>query len=200
MSMTAALLAGRVSAGLGVARWSRWLVTMGVVLAIGLGVGAWGGSRWERGTRALSDLKTERDALKTQREETNRVLGALRASRQDAVDAATEYRNAALRLETIANEYALKDQARLRAFDAALERQRTPLLDARRDLWACDIGRGLLDHWNSAARGPAAAGADAAAAGDPGAAAGAVRADAGGDRQPRAGADRAARPGDGRAP
>lgn len=201
MSLTAAVLAGKLSTGLGVARWSRFVATMGVVAAISLGVGGWAGVRWERGAQALSNLGQARDALAAKDQQIERLANAAEEIRQAGVNAAQDYRTAAQRMETIANEYALKDQARLRAFDRALESARAPLLRDRADLWGCDIGPGLLQHWNRAGRGPDAGSTAAdAAAGDPAGAAGAVPADAAGQRQPGAGAAGAARPRDGGTP
>lgn len=192
----AARWATNLSTGLGVTRLSRWLMTMGVVLAIGLGVGFWAGARWERGAQALSEATTQRDVLAQKDRDIKALIGAANNIRQAGVNAAQDYRTAALRLEHIANEYDQQDRARSRAFSLALDDARAPLLRDRADLWACDIGQQLLDHWNLAAAGPVARAADAAAADPPGAA-GPVRSDAAGDRQPGAGADRRARSGDG---
>lgn len=188
MSRTAGWAAS-LSTGLGVTRWSRWAATMGVVAVLGLSAGAWLGVRWERGAQALSEAKTARDQVRAQQQQIRDLAAAAAEIRQAGVNAAQDYRTAALRMETIANAYAQQDQAQLRAFRLALESARTPLLRNRADLWACDIGQQLLDHWNRAAAGPVAGAADAAA-GHPADAAGAVRPDAGGDGQPRAGADR----------
>ena len=189
----AARWATTLSTGLGVTRWSRWLVTMGVVLAIGLGVGFWAGARWQRGTQALSEASALRSASAQKDRDIKALTQAAETIRQAGVNAAQDYRTAAVRLEAIANDYEDSDRARNRAFTQALDRARTPLLRDRADLWACDIGQQLLDHWNRAAAGPGASAADAAAANPPGVA-GAVRTDAAGDRQPSAGADRSARP------
>lgn len=185
LTTTAAGWATRVSTGLGVMRWSRWIATMGVVAAISLGVGTWAGSRWERGAQALSDVKYSRALLREKDHQIDRMADAAESLRQAGVNAAQDYRTAALRMEDIANAYAQHDQARLRAFDRALAASREPLLRDRADLWACDVGQRLLDHWNTAARGPGGAAADAGA-GHPEGAVGAVRDDAAGHGQPGA--------------
>ncbi len=192
----AARWATTLSTGLGVTRLSRGLMTMGVVLAIGLGVGFWVGARWERGAQALSEASTQRGVLAQKDRDIKALIGAANDIRQAGVNAAQDYRTAALRLEHIANEYDQQDRARSRAFSLALDDARAPLLRDRADLWACDIGQQLLNHWNRAAAGPVSTAADAATADPPGAA-GTVRSDAAGDRQPGAGADRRARSGDG---
>lgn len=185
-----------LSAGLGVSRWSRWLATMGIVAAIGLGVGVWAGARWERGAQALSEANAQRDAIAQKDRDIKAITEAAEKIRQAGVNAAQDYRTAALRLEDIANAYDQHDRARNRAFSLALEDARAPLLRDRADLWACDIGQQLLDHWNRASAGPDA-GTAAAAAADPAGAAGAVRPDAGDNGQQGAGADRGARSRDG---
>lgn len=191
MSLTtrAAGWATRVSTGLGVTRWSRWIATMGVVAVLCLGVGTWAGMRWERGAQALSDVKDSRALLREKDQQIDRMADAAEALRQAGVNAAQDYRTAALRMESIANAYAQHDQAQLRAFDRALAASREPLLRDRTDLWTCDIGQQLLDHWNAAARGPGGTAADAGT-GRAAGAAGAVRADTAGHGQPGAGADR----------
>jgi hypothetical protein len=200
VSVSRAVRLANLSAGLGVARWSRWLLTMGVVAACCLGVGLWAGVRWERGAQALSELQDTRAQIGAQQNQIEALHTAALEIRDNAVNAAQDYRTAAMRMEDIANAYALHDQTRLRALDRALDEARAPLLRDRADLWACDIGQQLLDHWNRAARGPGAASAAAAAAADPADAAGAVRSAAPGDRQPGAGAAGEPRPTDGGAP
>lgn len=164
-----------VSSGLGVASWSRWLLAMGVVGALGLCLGLWAGIGWERGAQARSTVREQRKDIRELRQ-------AAQAIAQAGVKAAADHRAAAGRLESIADAYSIHDRERLQAAERRLNAQRERLLDARPDLWACDIGPGLLDHWNQGARGPAAGaaaeGAESAAAALPGAA-------AAGDRQPR---------------
>jgi hypothetical protein len=158
---------------------------MGVVAVIALGVGAWGGHRWARGAQALSEVKQKDQQLEA-------LATAAKDIRQAGVDATTEYRAAATKLGTIADEYS-RHQARLRLFERTLDDDRTALLLRRPDLWDCDVGAELLDHFNRAAR-PGAAGATA---GDSAAAAGALRPDAAGDRQPGAAPAGDPRPADG---
>ena len=185
-----------LSTGLGVSRWSRWLATMGIVAVIGLGVGVWAGARWERGAQALSEATTQRGVIAQKDRDIKAITQAAEEIRLAGVNAAQDYRTAALRLETIANAYDQQDRARNRAFSLALDSDRAPLLRDRADLWDCDIGQQLLDHWNRASAGPDASATPAAAA-DSAGAAGAVRADAAGQRQPGAGADPDARSRDG---
>ncbi len=185
-----------LSTGLGVSRWSRWLTTMGVVAVIGLGVGVWAGARWERGAQALSEASTQRSVIAQKDRDIKAMTDAAVQIRQAGVNAAQDFRTAALRLESISYAYENNDRARNRAFALALEDAREPLLRDRADLWACDIGQQLLDHWNRAAAGPGASAAGAAA-GDLTEPAGAVRSDAAGQRQPGAGADSDARSRDG---
>lgn len=184
----AARLATTLSTGLGVSRWSRWLATMGIVAVIGLGVGVWAGARWERGAQALSEASTQRDVIAQNDRDIKAITQAAEEIRRAGVNAVQDYRTAALRLENIANAYDQQDRARNRAFSLALDSARAPLLRDRADLWACDIGQQLLDHWNRASAGPDASTTPAAAA-DSAGVAGPVRADAAGQRQPGAGAD-----------
>ena len=186
MSVTrTARWAANLSTGLGVTRWSSWLATMGVVAVIALGVGAWGGHRWARGAQALSEVKQKDQQLQA-------LATAAKDIRQAGVDATTEYRAAATKLGTIADDYS-RHQARMREFERALDDDRETLLRRRPDLWDCDVGPELLDHFNRAAR-PGTAGA---ATGHPAGAAGAVRADAAGHRQPGAAPAADQRPADG---
>lgn len=195
----AARWATNLSTALGVTRISRLLVTMGIVAAVGLGVGVWAGARWERGTQALSEASTQRGVIAQKDRDIKALTKAAEEIRQASVNAAQDYRTAALRLEDIANAYDQQDRARNRAFSLALDNARAPLLRDRADLWACDIGQQLLDHWNRASAGPDP-GTDTAAAADSAGAAGAMRADAAGQRQQGAGADRNARQRDGDRP
>lgn len=192
MSMTrAARFAANVSTGLGVANWSRWWIAMGVAIALASGVGFWAGGRWQRGAQALSSIEQRNAEVKA-------LETAARDLRQAGVNIAQDYRTAATRMESIANGYDEQDRRTLARFERTLADAREPLLRDRADLWACDIGRELLAHWNSSAAGPASTAAAPAA--DPRNAADAVRADAAGDGQPRAGAADPARRGDGQSP
>ena len=162
--------------------------TLLIVAVLTAGVTGWAVHRWDKGAEALR-------ANKTLRQDIDLLTAAARELRQQGVDSALAYEQAAERLDAIA-EQRETDREENRLF---LERQRSALgtlLAQRPDLVPMHLGDDVLRHWNRGNQGGTAAPAAAPkpagqpARAVPGAAAGQQRRGAGAAGQSRRG-DRA---------
>lgn len=171
----------RLSTGLGVASWGRWLAAMGVVAAA-CSVAAFGmGVRWERGAQALSEVNEQRTQLQAKQAEIADLRQAAKDIKQAGLDAAADYREAAQRQGSIADDWHRFLGENRRWY--AQQDQQLDALFARlpADVARCTGGDSVRDHWNRASQGPRADDAAApAAAGDRPGPAAPVRSDAGG--------------------
>jgi len=155
-----------------------------LLLVVTAVAGLYVGNRWAEGTQAIGQRKQQQTYIDQLQAEAEQL-------REIAANAALDYAAAADRQEAIATELE-NDRETNRKHAAAQHAALEKLLASRPDLRTDRAGADVLQHWNRANQGPAAAGAAPGTGTEPDAA---VPAAAGGNVGPVGGVDRQPRPG-----